>query len=596
MAATTPARRSRSVLSSAIQAVDTSLRWLDVHPWAAFAAMAAAAYVGLFYLGRHGTFFQDEWAFIEGDPLSAPTDWLAPHNEHWSTLPRILYRVLLLTFGLRTHLPYLAVLLLLHVAAASALFVLLRRTSGSLVALAGGGLFLVLGSAYQNLFWAFQIGFVGSCAAGLWALVMLERRDRVGAGAGLLLLLAAVMSSAPGLAFLGLAGVEVLLDSRRRWMTLWLVPVAIAFGGWFLLFGRSGLADNGPLGASTLLGIPRFVLSGAIGGINGLVGLGSVVALALLLSAVVAALLLLARRQLPSRAVSAAAGLAVLFGLIAIGREQDPDPGGIPRYVYESSIFVLLGASALVGRAADVLGAARQTWSRGAPGTVLLLGGIVVFTVTGLVHNQALLRSGAVFFNDKAGELRAYVDAGGQPSAFPFDPPAAAVPLRMPVPSRLIDLIERYGSPATDALWPSVAIRPTAAQSDRAFWRLAGGGLTAAPALEPVGRSAPKIASFAGTSLQVVDGCVEANANGEIVVSIVLSPGGTLEILAGQTGTGIARLGRQATPQPIDAIALSLTAGSWTALRVPTVAGFDYEVALALPGGAAARLCAVPGG
>ena len=40
-------------------------------------------------------------------------DLLRPHNEHWSTLPILVYRVLWQLFGLRTYVPYQLVALLL---------------------------------------------------------------------------------------------------------------------------------------------------------------------------------------------------------------------------------------------------------------------------------------------------------------------------------------------------------------------------------------------------------------------------------------------------------------------------------------------------
>ncbi len=60
-------------------------------------------------LGAGMTFFSDEWAFIAARSLANPIDWLRPHNEHWSTLPIILYRLLVETVGIGSYLPYLAV-------------------------------------------------------------------------------------------------------------------------------------------------------------------------------------------------------------------------------------------------------------------------------------------------------------------------------------------------------------------------------------------------------------------------------------------------------------------------------------------------------
>jgi hypothetical protein len=86
-----------------------------------FAIAAVAAYATLLYLGRGVTFFQDEWRFIDvAGPYGTPHDWVRPHNEHWSTLAFLLYRTVFLVSGLATYLPYLAVLLALHLLAATA--------------------------------------------------------------------------------------------------------------------------------------------------------------------------------------------------------------------------------------------------------------------------------------------------------------------------------------------------------------------------------------------------------------------------------------------------------------------------------------------
>ncbi len=56
-------------------------------------------------LGLGMTFFSDEWAFIESRSLGDPSTWLPPHNEHWSTLPIIVYRVVVETVGIGSYVP-----------------------------------------------------------------------------------------------------------------------------------------------------------------------------------------------------------------------------------------------------------------------------------------------------------------------------------------------------------------------------------------------------------------------------------------------------------------------------------------------------------
>ena len=176
--------------------------------------MAAPVLLGL---GAGLTFFADEWAFIETRSLADPSTWLTPHNEHWSTLPILTYRVLVETVGLGSYMPYLAVLIGLHLVVATLVYTLVRRTGGQLAG-ARAGVVVLLGSGFENLYWAFQIGFVGSVAAGLAARSSLRRDGPVTARR------ASRGRAAPGLAGnerrrdrgVRRGGSSWLLDPRRR--------------------------------------------------------------------------------------------------------------------------------------------------------------------------------------------------------------------------------------------------------------------------------------------------------------------------------------------------------------------------------------------
>src|SRR5713226_3512047 len=128
----------------------------------------------MLWLSRGFYFYFDEWDFILTAPDWSWTTYLQPHNEHPVMLPRLIYAVLLATVGLRSYLPYMAVLLALHAASVVLLFELARRRGGDLVGIAAAALLLVLGAGWENLLWAFQIAFVGSVACGLGALLALE--------------------------------------------------------------------------------------------------------------------------------------------------------------------------------------------------------------------------------------------------------------------------------------------------------------------------------------------------------------------------------------------------------------------------------------
>ena len=137
----------------------------------------------LLWEARGATFAQDEWSFILFRRGFSADVFLRPHVNHLSVIPIAAYKLLLAIFGLTAYLPYILLLLLLHATACLLLYVLLRRYVGPWAAVAPVAIVAVLGPAWHDLIWGFQIGFVGSVAAGLGMTLCLERQDRVGTSA-----------------------------------------------------------------------------------------------------------------------------------------------------------------------------------------------------------------------------------------------------------------------------------------------------------------------------------------------------------------------------------------------------------------------------
>jgi hypothetical protein len=72
---------------------------------------------------------------------------LSPHNEHWSTLPILVYRMLWRFFGLRTYVPYKLITILLHLTTAVLLRVVMRRAGvNPWIATAAASLFALFGA------------------------------------------------------------------------------------------------------------------------------------------------------------------------------------------------------------------------------------------------------------------------------------------------------------------------------------------------------------------------------------------------------------------------------------------------------------------
>ena len=211
-------------------------------PHSALLAVVAAALAtaALVYLTRSVTFHQDEWNFIVDRPGWTMDSLFRPHNEHWSTVPVVIYKVLLALVGIRNHLPYMVVLELLHGVASLSLFALIRTKSGDLLALLGMSVFLLNGLGLPNLFWAFQIGWVASVATGIaaWLAVQpsLVSQTRALVSAGLLVI--SLASSGIGLFFLLVVLLRLAFDASVRSRGWCILPPVLAYAWWFVFFGR----------------------------------------------------------------------------------------------------------------------------------------------------------------------------------------------------------------------------------------------------------------------------------------------------------------------------------------------------------------------
>jgi hypothetical protein len=211
-----------------------------------FAVVEAIALVVFWWLGRKQWFFLDEWDYLVTRDGGSVADLFTSHNEHWTTIPIVLYRMLWNVFGLRTYLPYQLMTLVAHLAVAWLVFLLIRRANvNPWIATAGATLFALFGAGAQNVIWAFQITFLGAIAFGLAQLALayhdgpVERRDGYALIAGLL----ALMFSGVALTILVVVGLTMLL--RRGWKVALLqtLPLLVVYGTWFVFYGRD--AGNG---------------------------------------------------------------------------------------------------------------------------------------------------------------------------------------------------------------------------------------------------------------------------------------------------------------------------------------------------------------
>ena len=133
----------------------------------------------------------------------------------------------------------------LHALVAALLFAYTRKRVGDLLALAAAAVVLFLGTAWPDVLWPFQIGFLSSLAAGIGALLALDREDRRGDVIAAVLLGVALASSSLGLPLLAAAALEVLgrPDRRSRW---WIVAApAVLYARLVPRLRRRGDGDLG---------------------------------------------------------------------------------------------------------------------------------------------------------------------------------------------------------------------------------------------------------------------------------------------------------------------------------------------------------------
>jgi hypothetical protein len=199
--------------------------------------------------------------------------FLDPHNNHIVILPVSIYKALLEVFGMSSALPFqiasTGVFLLSNVA----LFIYLRRRVGGELALLGTTLVLFLGAAWIDLLWSFQVSLSGSIAAGLAALLVLERDQQRSDAIACALLVVAVAFSELGVSFALAALVSIALGPRPRRNRLYvaLVPLAL-YAIWFLGWGHKG---SDTFSAHNVLVSPKYVFEAISQSIASLLGLAT---------------------------------------------------------------------------------------------------------------------------------------------------------------------------------------------------------------------------------------------------------------------------------------------------------------------------------
>jgi hypothetical protein len=320
----------------------------------ALAGVSLLAFVLLYWEGRRTTFNFDEWNFLMNRREWTIGTFLEPHNEHLSLVPIAVYKLLFVTVGIEDYAPYRITIILLHLLCVGLLFVLVRQRIGDMLGAILVIPILFLGTAWQDLLWPFQIGYLASIAGGLGTLLALERRTLLGDLTACVLIAVALASSSIGLSVVVLALVDLL--ARRDLRRLWLVAVPVAlYALWSLVYGNPRAApgaENGlwPLLRENIPDTPGYVANAAAGAFGALTGWGGDWGRPLLIVAAIGiAVWLATSRPFSVRALAVLAAAAAYWGLAGLFRAQLNAPGE-SRYLYFGAILlVLLGVEFLRG-------------------------------------------------------------------------------------------------------------------------------------------------------------------------------------------------------------------------------------------------------
>ncbi len=304
----------------------------------------------LLYVGRDTDFFFDEWAFIQDRRGWNASAFLDAHNEHLSLVPVALYKAMFMLVGIDSYFPYRMLVVALHLVCVALVFTYARRCVGDVLGIVAACLLLFLGAAWQDLLWPFQVGYLGSVAAGIGALLALDRSTRGGDAAACLLISISIACSGLGLPIaLGVA-VEI-LARPDRWRRIWLVAVPVVlYAIWYAGYGVDALQQPDRAAA------PRWAADAAASALGALVGPGTAWGPALLVVAVAGLVLVLGRRRVLLPRMAGVLVIALGFWALTAWGRAGVVPADASRYLYPSAAFIILVA------AEALRGAPRPNW------------------------------------------------------------------------------------------------------------------------------------------------------------------------------------------------------------------------------------------
>ncbi len=321
------------------------------------AALVAVSGAVLIAMGSDLILYGDEWNLVLDRRGLSAAAFLDPHQGHLVLGLVVIYKALLAIFGMSSPLPFHVTSTLVYLLAAVLLFAYARRRVGDWLALLGTAVVLFFGASAVDMLSPFQIFFSGSIAAGIGALLALDRDDAPGDLAACLLLASSIAFSEVGIAFSVGVAVRMALGPKPLVPRLYVVLVPLSlYALWWVGWGNN---DPSYLSAANAATTPRYVLDAASTALGALVGLTSSIdqlpdqvganwAPIVLAVAVGLAAWRVSRLGRVPHGVWPVLAIGLTFWILAGLNANVFRPAGNGRYVYPSAIFILLIASELL--------------------------------------------------------------------------------------------------------------------------------------------------------------------------------------------------------------------------------------------------------
>jgi hypothetical protein len=410
-------------------------------------AAVAASGVTVLLLAGDVVFLRDEWPVVlERRGFSAGV-FLDPHVGHLAAGVIAIYKLLLATFGMTSPLPFHVASTLIYLAAAVTLFVYARRRVGDWLALMASVLILFFGAGAVDMLSPFQMFFSGSIAAGIGALLALDRDDRLGDVIACVLLIVAISFSEAGIAFTIGVLVRLALSDRPLANRLYVgAAPLVLYAIWWLGWGHTATSH---FTLHNVASSPTYILDAASAAIASLLGLASAsdalpapsgqawVPAAFIVALGLAAWRIGTLRRVP-RGVWPVLAIGLTFWALAAFNTFFGRAPGNGRYIYPSAVFVLLIAVELCRGV--------RLGRRG-------LAAAAAVMVVGVAANIVFLRDGYWYYfrpanEQQRGALSALEIAGPQNPMFVLNAKTSPVTFFDINTGQYLSAVKAFGSPA----------------------------------------------------------------------------------------------------------------------------------------------------